>query len=112
LLQASDHREQVESGRVAEAVDPYGRRVRFHDEAVNHVLVNHPEMRPYLDEIMATISRPDWRELDFRPARERYYKRGAGSSRRLVVVVDFRRSVGRVVTAYATRKGPRERHTR
>ena len=90
-----------------EVVDPAGRRVRLKLETLRHIIDNHPELEQHADDVMAAVARPDWRELDPRPGRERYYKRDVGPSRWLLVVVDFEGDPARVVTAYVNRRGPR-----
>ncbi|MBV9338867.1 MAG: hypothetical protein JO243_23510 [Solirubrobacterales bacterium] len=86
-----------------EAVTREGVRVLvFADTWTDHILdpeAGHPELAPYLDAVLAAIATPDHREPDDRPHRERFYKREAGPSRWLLVVVDFEAQPARVVTA-------------
>jgi hypothetical protein len=91
---------------VVEVVDPGGRAVVLDDEGWEHILQEHGEMALYRREIMATVASPEHRRGDPRPGRERYYRRDAGPSRWLFVVVDFNEIPARIVTAYASRKDP------
>lgn len=91
---------------IGEAIDPHGRRVRLDQEAVEHIVNQHPEMQVHIAEILEIITRPDVILPDPWPGRERYYRRGGGPSTWLFAVVDFEAKSPRIVTAYATRKGP------
>ncbi len=91
---------------LAEVVDPDGRRVILDEEGWSHILKEHAEIRPYRDDLIATIVEPDHRRPDPWPGRERFWRRGLGPSRWLFVVVDFGEDPGRVVTAYGNRKAP------
>jgi hypothetical protein len=94
--------------------------VYLDEEALQHIVLAHPEMDGYLDQILPTVESPDAREFDPRAGdertylhgvpcakRERFYRRGLGPSRWLFVVVDFSSPRARVVTAYGSRKAPR-----
>ena len=56
--------------------------------------------------VMSAIARPDHRENDWRPARERFWRQGLGPSRWLFVVVDFAERPARVVPAFGRRDDP------
>lgn len=56
---------------------------------------------------MATISEPDWRQQDPRPARERFYRQHLDQKRWLRVVVDFSEEPAWVVTVVIQRNDPR-----
>jgi len=88
---------------VGEATTPDGIRVViFVDTWRDHILdphAGHAELAPHLDAVLAAIAAPDHREPDERPHRERFFKRDAGPSRWLMVVVDFEQEPARVVTA-------------
>lgn len=84
---------------VAMATNPEGRSVRLDQATWNHVLEEHLEMTSHLNAVMATISRPEYREPDPRPGRERYFRRG-GPGMWLRVVTAFDGEQDRVVTAF------------
>lgn len=88
------------------AVDPDGRRVVLDEDGWRHILDGHPEMAAYLAALIATIERPDHREPDPRPQRERYWRLRLGPSRWLFVVVDSAVHPARVVTAQGRRDDP------
>jgi len=76
--------------------------VLFTDTWHGHVLApreGHGELAPYLDAVLSTVAEPDHREPDERPGRERFFKRDAGPSRWLMVVVEFDQTPARIVTA-------------
>ncbi len=83
-----------------EAVDPDGRHVVLDERAVGHLRRRRPQMLAHLDAILATIERPDAREDDPAPGRERFYRRDLDPRRWLRVVVDFNETPGFVVTAF------------
>lgn len=55
---------------------------------------------------MGTVANPDHRIDDRRPGRERFYRRGVGPSRWLLVVVDYSAVPARVITAFGNRGDP------
>jgi len=89
-----------------EAVDPDGRRVVLDVAGWQHIADEHAELMPHREDILATVGAPHHRAPDPRPERERYWRRGLGPSRWLMVVVDFSAVPARVVTAYGNRKDP------
>jgi hypothetical protein len=91
---------------LATATDPDGREIVLDEEAWSHVLGDHGEMDAHRGAVMATVARPDDRQPDPRPGRERFYRRGFGPARWLFVVVDFNESPARVVTAYGLSEEP------
>jgi hypothetical protein len=102
-------REDEDPGDViilAELVDPDGRRVVLDERGWTHVIDEHGEMGAHRDAVIATVTAPHHRRPDPRPPRERFWRRGLGPSRWLLVVVDFSVQPGRVVTAYGNRKDP------
>lgn len=90
----------------SETVDPDGRRVVLNVAGWRHIVDEHGELEPHRDAILAIVAAPDHRGTDPRPGRERYWRRGLGPSRWLMVVVDFAAVPARVVTAYGNRKDP------
>ncbi len=58
--------------------------------------------------MIATVTAPDHVEPDPREARQRYYRRGVGPSKWLMVVVSFEQELGRIITALALRKDPKQ----
>jgi hypothetical protein len=91
---------------IEQASDPDGQRIVLDQLGWDHVLAEHGEMAPHLADVIEAIKAPDHRRSDPRPGRERYWRRGLGPSRWLLVVVDFDSSPARVVTAYGNRKDP------
>ncbi|MBV9339053.1 MAG: hypothetical protein JO243_24455 [Solirubrobacterales bacterium] len=71
-----------------------------------HVIEEHPELEPHRDAVLDVVAAPDHRGPDPRTGRERYWRRGLGPSRWLMVVVDYVSVPARVVTAYGNRKDP------
>lgn len=90
----------------SDAVDPDGRRVVLDVAAWRHIMDEHAELEPHREAVLATVAAPDHRGSDPRPGRARYWRRGLGPSRWLMVVVDFESVPARVVTAYANRRDP------
>jgi hypothetical protein len=58
-------------------------------------------MLTHMSAILDTVARPDTREGDQAPGRERFFRRDLDALRWLRVVVDFTESPGFVVTAFA-----------
>ena len=71
-----------------------------------HVLHGHPEISPFLEEILGTVPEPDVITPDRHRGRWRYWQAGAGPSRWLYVVMEWNAVQPHVVTAYAKRKDP------
>jgi hypothetical protein len=57
---------------------------------------------------METVAHPDHLEADALPARTRFYRRDVGPSRWLLAVASYARQPGRIITALATRKDPKQ----
>lgn len=91
---------------LATATDPDGREVVLDEEGWDHVLEDHGEMSAHRGAVMATVARPDDRQPDPRPGRERFYRRGFGPTRWLVAVVDFNKTPAHIVTAYGLSEAP------
>jgi hypothetical protein len=91
-------------------VDPDGRTVAFTDRTWHHIGLVRPELLDEVDAIIAAVARPDIREPDPRPGRERFYRRHATDRIRWMrVVVDFNRDPAVIVTAFIQRKNPTNR---
>jgi hypothetical protein len=92
-----------------ETADPDGNRVVLPDAVWSEKIArDHPELADFLTDVLRAVSRPDHVSQDPRFAtRFRYYARGAGPSRWLLVVVSYEQRPARIVTAFANRKGPR-----
>ena len=96
------------AGEARQATDPNGRVVAFDERTVGHFQRRRPQMLRHLDAILDAISRPDLREEDVAPGRERFYRRDLEPGPWLRVVVDFNESPGFVVTAFVQHHDPRE----
>lgn len=92
-----------------EASAPDGTRVVLDDALWREKVVrDHPEMAAHRADVLQTVSAPDHVEPDpIFAARTRYYARGVGPSRWLMVVVSYEQKPARIVTAFANRKDPR-----
>ncbi len=71
------------------------------------IVVDHPELRDLVEEVLETVSAPDHVERDPKTDRRRYYRRSVGPSAWLMVVVSFEQEPGRVITVLALRKDPK-----
>jgi hypothetical protein len=91
---------------LADVLDPDGRRVVLDAGGWTHIVAEHAEMVVHRDAVLATVAKPQHRRPDARPSRERFWRRGLGPSRWLLMVVDFGMQPARVVTAYGNRKDP------
>lgn len=71
------------------------------------IVVDHPELRDLLEQVLEVISAPDHVEPDPQADRRRYYQRSVGPSKWLMVVVSFEQEPARIITALALRKDPK-----
>jgi hypothetical protein len=71
------------------------------------IVVDHPELRDLVEQVLAAISAPDYVEADPQADRRRYYRGSVGPSKWLMVVVSFEQEPARIITALALRKDPR-----
>jgi len=96
-------------GTFSWTTDPQGRAVVLpHGTWYGKIALHHPEVTLYLEAILRTVNSPDHAVRDQRHAtRIRYYARGVGPSRWLMVVVSYEQRPARIVSAFATRKDPR-----
>ncbi len=92
-----------------ETTDPTGARVvllrRVWDEKI---VKDHPELDTHMPAVLRTVASPDHTAPDpvYRD-RTRYYARGVGPSRWLLVVVSYEQTAARIVSAFANRKDPK-----
>ncbi len=89
-----------------EASDPDGRLVIVDARTLSHLARRRPQMAANVGAILDAIERPDLREDDPVPGRERFYRRDLDPSRWLRVVVDFNNSPAFVVTAFVQHNTP------
>jgi hypothetical protein len=94
---------------VGESLDPDGKPVvllgRIWDAKVLH---NHPEMEGHVDTVLRAVAAPDHTAEDpIYENRRRYYLRGAGPSRWLMVAVSYEQEPPRIISAFGSRKNPR-----
>jgi hypothetical protein len=86
--------------------DPDGTPVELTAERWQHILKGHPDLGPYRDAILATISAPTIRRPGREPNEQWHYLEGVGPSRWLKVVVAYEGDRGYVRTAFARRSFP------
>jgi hypothetical protein len=92
---------------IASTMDPDGREVVYDERARGHIERRRPDLIDQIEAIIAAITRPDHREDDPLPGRERFYaRRVTDKVRWLRVVVDFNETPAFVVTALIQRKNP------
>jgi len=93
----------------SETTDPDGARVVLKDEVWREKIVrDHPEIAEHRHDALRAVSAPDHVTPD--PTfeqRKRYYARGVGPSRWLLVVVSYEQTPARIVSAFANRKDPK-----
>lgn len=94
---------------MGEAQDPGGNRVVVLAELWREkILRGHPELASHLSDVLRAITAPDHVLADpVYEGRRRYYLRGAGPSRWLLVVVSYEQEPARVISAFGNRKDPR-----
>lgn len=95
--------------QAAEARDPDGLRVVVPAALWEEkILRDHPELAPHLADVLRAITEPDRVLPDpVYERRRRYYLRGAGPSRWLLVVVSYEQEPARLISAFGNRKDPR-----
>jgi hypothetical protein len=72
------------------------------------ILRDHPELASHLADVLRAVAEPDRVLPDpVYERRRRYYLRGAGPSRWLLVVVSYEQEPARVISAFGNRKDPR-----
>jgi transcriptional regulator with XRE-family HTH domain len=81
--------------------DPCKRTVHLPTDRWHHILAGHPEMFPYLDDVLRAIQVPTKHVERARPGQDWFYLEGIGPSSWLKVVVAYdENSVGNVKTAF------------
>jgi hypothetical protein len=83
-----------------ETTDPDGRLVVLDERTLGHLARRRRQMLAHIPAILDAVNRPDVREDDPDPGRERFYRRDLDPKRWLRVVVDFNQSPAFVVTAF------------
>ncbi|HEV3322915.1 MAG TPA: helix-turn-helix transcriptional regulator [Solirubrobacteraceae bacterium] len=82
--------------------DPLQRPVHLTTDRWHHILAGHPEMFPYLDDVLRAIRAPTKHIRLARPSQDWFYLEGIGPSDWLKVVVAYdEHSIGSVKTAFA-----------
>jgi transcriptional regulator with XRE-family HTH domain len=82
--------------------DPLQRTVHLRTDRWHHILAGHPEMFPYLDDVLRAIEAPTKHIGLARPGQDWFYLEGIGPSDWLKVVVAYDEdSVGSIRTAFA-----------
>jgi hypothetical protein len=72
------------------------------------IIRDHPELAGHLEAVLEAVAHPDHTEADALPGRSRFYRRDVGPSRWLLAVVSYEQQPGRIITALANRKDPRQ----
>jgi hypothetical protein len=93
----------------AETIDPAGVRVVL-DERIwaEKIVRDHPEVAAHNEDALRAVSAPDHVVLD--PGsrdRKRFYLRGVGPSRWLLVVVSYEQTPARIISVFANRRDPK-----
>ncbi len=93
----------------SETTDPDGTRVVLKDEIWREKIVrDHPEIAEHMADVLRAVSAPNHVAADpIFERRTRYYMRGVGPSRWLLVVVSYEQTPARIVSAFANRKDPK-----
>jgi hypothetical protein len=91
---------------VWEATDPDGRRVTLQSSRWEHISTSHPYLDVEPETIMAVVAAPDERIACRQPAEEWFYRRGAGPTAWIKVVVHYEGDRGIVITAFPRRAFP------
>ena len=101
------NRATLPAGVVEATRDRVGRVVLLEDEAVAHIERRHPEM--YGRELaIATAIEVGVRCRTQKEGREKWIAPDIGPGKHLAVVVAYENNVGKVITAYADKNGPRK----
>lgn len=98
-------------GQERSVIDPDGRRVVFDTGSHLHLAQGRRSwLLDHVEAILTTVARPDYRDDDPRPGRERFYRQNAlVPGRWMRVVLDFNDEPGWVVTVLVQDDDPRPR---
>jgi hypothetical protein len=91
---------------VWETTDPDGRNVVLHRTRWSHVLVRHPYIGVEPEVILDAVARHDARIPGRESGEEWFYRRGAGPSAWIRVVVHYEHGRGVIATAFPRRAFP------
>jgi hypothetical protein len=94
------------SSKGREATDPDGRPVILDERTISHLQSRRSQMVGHAAVILDAVSRPDLREDDPVPGRERFYRRDLDPERWLRVVAGFTESPAFVGTAFVQHNPP------
>lgn len=99
----------ADESSISETVDPGGTRIVLTDAVwSNKIVQDHQEIAIYRAEVLRAVAAPDHVLPDPNfERRTRYYARGVGPSRWLLVVVSYEQTPARIVSAFANRKDPK-----
>ncbi len=86
--------------------DPDGRLVELTEERWRHILFRHPQLEPYMEDVLKAIQAPTVRQADPAPDTERFFLKDAGPEPWLRVVVAFRVDRAFVITAFGQQTEP------
>ena len=86
--------------------DPDGREVVLDWVGWSHILRRHPYIGATPQIIVAAVARPDERVSGREAGEEWFYRRGAGPSSWIKVVVHYEHGRGLIVTAFPRRSFP------
>jgi hypothetical protein len=89
-----------------ETRDPDGRDVVLPETGWSHVRLRHPYLDVGPEVVLDAVARPDARVRGRRPAEEWFYRRGAGPSAWIRVVVHYEHERGEIVTVFPRRTFP------
>lgn len=89
-----------------ETLDPDGRDVLLDLVGWAHILLRHPDLGVEPEVLLETVAQPDARSPGPQPSEEWFYRRGAGPSAWIRVVVHYERDRGLIVTAFPRRSFP------
>jgi hypothetical protein len=93
----------------AETIDPDGERVVLHARVwEDKVVRDHPEVAVCKADALRAVAAPDHDAPDAGWAdRRRFYLRGVGPSRWLLVIVSYEQRPARIISVFANRKDPK-----